>query len=80
MRSKHHVMESVKAIVKDHTNSELSFLPGYLTKRLQAAYGFWNEPFKEVYQVLYDKWMANGENLYASAGNMHPPSKITVVQ
>ena len=74
-----HIMDSVKSIIKHHTNSEVIIIPAGLTKQLPAAIS-WNKPFKEAYRKLYDEWMATGEKSFTLAGNMRAPSKPLVVQ
>ena len=75
-----HIVDSLKSIIKHHTNSEVSIIPAGLTKQLQPAGISWNKPFKEVYRKLYDEWMATGEKSFTQAGNMRAPSKPLVVQ
>ena len=49
-------------------------------KHLQPADVSWNKPFKEEYYSLDDQGIANGRKSYTPAGNVHLPSKLTILQ
>ena len=74
------IMDSVKTSITGRCNSDISVIPGGLTKHLQPANMCWNKHFKEAYRVSYDEWMTSGEKPYTPAGNMRPPTKMQVLQ
>ena len=64
----------------ENTNSNISLIPGGLTKELQPADVSWNKEFKTAYRQLYNDWMATGEKSFTAAGNMHAPDKLLCLQ
>ena len=72
-----HLMPSVKSVVDKQANSDISIIPGGLTRLVQPADVSWNKPFKAAYKELYNEWMVNGVKSYTSAGNVRAPSKLT---
>jgi hypothetical protein len=75
-----HLTESVKALVNGGCKTDVSLIPGGLTKYLQPADVSWNKPFKDAYRARYDEWMANGDKSYTPGGNVRAPSKLQLVQ
>ena len=75
-----HMMDKVRMHVDKQTNSDMCILPGGTTNHLQPADVSWNKPFKGVYRVLYNQWMASGEQSFTLGGNMRAPDKLTCLK
>ena len=50
------IMDSIESHVHNHTNSDISIIPGGLTSHLQLADVSWNKPFKDVYRQSTSGW------------------------
>ena len=72
--------ESLTSRLKRHTKTDVSLIPGGLTKQLQPADVSWNKAFKAAYRELYNNWMATAEKSYTPAGNMRAPDKLVCLQ
>ena len=72
--------DAVTARLKRQAKTDVSLIPGGLTKQLQPADVSWNKPFKGAYGELYSNWMANGEKSYTPTGNMRAPDKLLCLQ
>ena len=70
-----HMTDTVTSHAKKTANTDVSIIPGGLTRHLQPADVSWNKPFKQAYKALYSEWMATGEKSYTAAGNMRAPDK-----
>ena len=70
-----HTSAISQMLAKQNAKTDVSIIPGGLTRHLQPADVSWNKPFKQAYRALYNEWMATGEKLYTAAGNMHAPDK-----
>ena len=75
-----HMTDAVTARLKRQAKTDVSLIPGGLTKQLQPADVSWNKPFKAAYRELYSNWMANGEKSYTPTGNMRAPDKLLCLQ
>ena len=78
--NKCHITDNVKSHVHNHTNSDISVIPGGLTSHLQLADVLWNKPLKEAYKAKYNEWMMSGEKSYTAAGNIRAPDKALCLQ
>ena len=47
-----YLMPSIKSVVDKQANSDISIIPGGLTRLVQPADVSWNKPFKAVYKEL----------------------------
>lgn len=72
-----HIMDSVKGIVDQQTNSDVSVIPGGLTGQVQPADVSWNKPFKASYKDKYADWMTDGVKTYTPA---RAPSKLLCLE
>ena len=70
-----HITDAITSHAKRSAKTDVSIIPGGLTRHLQPAGVSWNKPFKEAYKVLYNDWMATGEKSYTVASNMRAPDK-----
>ena len=70
-----HITDAVISHAQKTAKTDVSIIPGGLTRHLQPADVSWNKSFKQVYKALYNEWMATGEKLYTTAANMHAPDK-----
>ena len=70
-----HITDAITSYAKRSAKTDVSIIPGGLTRHLQPADVSWNKPFKEAYKALYNEWMATGEKSYTPAGNMRAPEK-----
>lgn len=73
-------MDTVWDVLDKRAKSDVSIIPGGLTRLVQPADVSWNKPFKEAYKELYNEWMVSGEKSYTPAGNVRAPSKLLCVQ
>ena len=71
----HIITDTVTSHAKRSAKTDVSIIPGGLTRHLQPADVSWNKPFKEAYKALYNEWMATGEKSYTPAGNVCAPDK-----
>ena len=55
-------------------NSDMVYVPGGCTSKLQPADVSWNKPFKDHLQQRYDEWVFSGEKTYTPQGNMRAPT------
>jgi hypothetical protein len=70
-----HITDAVTSHAKKSAKTDVSIIPGGLTRHLQPADVSWNKPFKEAYKGLYNQWMETGDKSYTTAGNMRAPDK-----
>ena len=70
-----HMTDTITSHAKNTANTDVSIIPGGLTRHLQPADVSWNKPFKQAYKALYSEWMATGEKSYTAAGNTRAPDK-----
>ena len=71
-----HLMPGVKGVVDKQANSDISIIPGELTRLVQPADVSWIKPFKGAYKELYNEWMVNGVKSYTSTRNVRALSKL----
>ena len=74
-----HITADVRSCVDKQTNTDVSVIPGGLSRHLQPAAISWNKPSKMAYKEK-TQWMANGPKTYTAAGNMRAPSKVLCLQ
>lgn len=70
--------EVVTTRLKQHAMTDVSLIPGGVTKQLQPADVSWNKPLKAAYRELYS--MANEEKSYTPTGNMRALDKVLCLQ
>ena len=69
-----HCTERVKTTLRREFNTDIVFIPGGCTSKLQPADVSWNKPLKNYIQNSYDEWMFSGPKTYTAKGNLRPPS------
>ena len=72
-----HMTEKVKDVVRKTCNTDMAYIPGGCTSKLQPADVCWNRPFKTHFAEKYDEWFFSGEVSLTKAGNRRPPIKKT---
>ena len=70
-----HITDAVTSHAKRTTKTDVSIIPGGITRHLQPADVSWNKPFKQAYKALYNQRMETGEKSYTAAGNVGAPDK-----
>ena len=69
-----HTTNNIKSLVRNEFNTDMIYIPGGCTSKLQPADVSWNKPFKNNLQEMYDEWLFSGEKTFTPKGNMRAPS------
>ena len=75
-----HLVDSVKAILREDHNTHVAVIPGGLTSLVQPSDVCLNKPFKDRLRRLWTDWMMSGEMSYTAGGNICAAPLTTVVQ
>lgn len=75
-----HLTEKVKDVARKKCNTDLAYIPGGCTSRLQPADVSWNKPFKSAFAEKYDDWLFSGEVSLTNHGNRRPPPKKLILR
>ena len=75
-----HGTDQVKSLMRKKFNTDVIYIPGGCTSKLQPADVSWNKPFKNHLQNPYDEWLFSGEKTYTAAGNMRAPTVKLLLQ